>query len=131
MGRRTSSHSPLCCAISTDRGRTWSPSQPLDFIGHSPYLLRVAQSGIILLAYRGYHTLSVSSGNYTAVRYSLDECKTWSKPVQVDAFGGAYPSMVNLKDGSVLIVYYEEGPCSSIRAKRFRASRAGIEWLSP
>ncbi len=126
-----SSHSPLCCAISTDRGQTWSPSQPLDFIGHSPYLLRVAQSGIILLAYRGYHTLSVSSGNYTALRYSLDECKTWSKPVQVDAFGGAYPSMVNLKDGSVLIVYYEEGPRSSIRAKRFRASRAGIEWLSP
>ena len=38
---------------------------------------------------------------------------------------GAYPSMVNLKDGSVLIVYYEEGAGSSIRAKRFRASRQG------
>ena len=40
----------------------------------------------------------------------------------VDTVGGAYPSMVNLKDGSVLIVYYEEGPGSSIRAKRFRAT---------
>ena len=47
----------------------------------------------------------------------------------VDEVGGAYPSMVNLKDGSVLIVYYEEGPGSSVRAKRFRATRQGITWL--
>jgi len=39
--------------------------------------------------------------------------------------------MVNLKDGTVLIVYYEEGADSSIRAKRFRATRSGIEWLPP
>ena len=37
--------------------------------------------------------------------------------------------MVNLKDGSVLIVYYEEGAGSNIRAKRFRASNAGVQWL--
>jgi sialidase-1 len=121
----------MCYAVSTDRGETWSKSQPVDFIGHCPYLLRVANRNIILLAYRGYHTLNVSSGSLTALRYSLDECKTWSKPVQVDTFGGAYPSMVNLKDGSVLIVYYEEGPHSSIRAKRFRATPQGIEWLVP
>ena len=48
---------------------------------------------------------------------------------EVDGVGGAYPSMVNLKDGSVLIVYYEEGSGSSIRAKRFRAKRDGIKWL--
>ena len=47
----------------------------------------------------------------------------------VDTVGGAYPSMVNLKDGSVLIVYYEEGAGSSIRAKRFRATKTGIQWL--
>jgi hypothetical protein len=49
----------------------------------------------------------------------------------VDTVGGAYPSMVNLKDGSVLIVYYEEGSNSSIRAKRFRATSTGVEWLAP
>jgi hypothetical protein len=49
--------------------------------------------------------------------------------VLVDSVGGAYPSMVNLKDGTVLIVYYEEGAGSSIRCKRFRATRSGIEWL--
>jgi hypothetical protein len=37
--------------------------------------------------------------------------------------------MANLKDGTVLIVYYEEGGGSSIRAKRFRATPSGIEWL--
>ncbi len=127
-----SSHSAMCYAVSTDRGKTWSKSQPLDFIGHCPYLLRAAKGAVILLAYRGYHrALDISSGSFTALRYSLDECKTWSKPVQVDSFGGAYPSMVNLKDGSVLIVYYEEGPRSSIRARRFRASKTGIEWLPP
>jgi hypothetical protein len=39
--------------------------------------------------------------------------------------------MVNLKDGSVLIVYYEEGTGSSIRAKRFRVTRRGVQWLPP
>jgi hypothetical protein len=37
--------------------------------------------------------------------------------------------VVTLKDGTILIIYYEEGPGSSIRAKRFRATRQGIEWL--
>ena len=66
----------------------------------------------------------------TSLHYSLDECKTWSENVLVDTVGGAYPSMVNLKDGSVLIVYYEEGAGSSIRAKRFRATKTGIECLT-
>ena len=66
----------------------------------------------------------------TSLHYSLDECKTWSENVLVDVVGGAYPSMVNLRDGSVLIIYYEEGAGSSIRAKRFRATPDGIEWLS-
>lgn len=64
-----------------------------------------------------------------SLHYSLDECQTWSDNVLVDTVGGAYPSMVNLKDGTVLIVYYEEGAGSSIRAKRLRATRSGIEWL--
>ena len=65
----------------------------------------------------------------TSLRFSRDECQTWSDNVLVDEVGGAYPSMVNLKDGSVLIVYYEEGQGSSIRAKRFRVTQQGIEWL--
>jgi hypothetical protein len=49
----------------------------------------------------------------------------------VDSVGGAYPSMVTLKDGSTLIVYYEEGTGSNIRAKRFMVTAEGFTWLSP
>jgi sialidase-1 len=111
----------MCFSVSKDRGKTWSVSKPIGFAGHSPYLHRT-RDGIILMAYR----LPA-----TDLRYSLDECKTWSNAVLVDAVFGAYPSMANLKDGSVLIVYYEEGAHSAIRAKRFRAAKNSIEWLTP
>ena len=65
----------------------------------------------------------------TSLHYSLDECRTRSTHVLVDAVIGAYPSMVRLKDGSNLIAYYEEGEGSNIRAKKFRATRHRIEWL--
>lgn len=111
----------MCFSVSKDRGNTWSVSKPIGFPGHCPYFLRT-RDGVILLAHR------VPS---TSLHYSLDECKTWSRNIPVDGVGGAYPSMVNLKDGSVLIVYYEEGAGSSIRCKRFCATKSGIEWLPP
>lgn len=109
-----------CFAKSTDRGATWTVSKPIGFPAHCPYFLRT-KDDVILLAHR-------LPG--TSLHYSLDECATWSANVPVDEVIGAYPSMVNLRDGSVLIVYYEEGPGSNIRAKRLRATKNGIEWLS-
>lgn len=109
-----------CFAKSNDRGQTWTVAQPIGFPAHCPYFLR-AKDDIILLAHR-------LPG--TSLHYSLDECRTWSANVPVDEVIGAYPSMVNLRDGSVLIVYYEEGAGSSIRSKRLRATKQGIEWLS-
>jgi sialidase-1 len=114
----------MCFSVSQDRGNTWSVSKPIGFSGHCPYLLRT-RDGVVVLATR-HDKMGI-----TALRYSRDECKTWSDNVAVDVFGGAYPSLVNLKDGSVLIVYYEEGDHSSIRAKRFRATPTGVEWLPP
>jgi len=38
--------------------------------------------------------------------------------------------MVNLDDGSVLIVFYEEGGQSNIRARRFKVTTQGIQWLA-
>ena len=104
---------PMAYSTSTDHGSTWSESQPLDFIANSPYLLRTHGS-MILLGYRGCRE---DGAFYTALRYSLDECATWSDPIVVDSVVGAYPSMVNLNDGSVLITYYEEGGGSNIRAR--------------
>ena len=108
-----------CYAVSRDRGETWTVSQPIGFPAHCPYLHRTAD-GIILLGHR-------LPG--TSLHYSLDECETWSKNVPVDTHHGAYPSMVNLKDGTVLIVYYEEGGGSDIRMKRLKATPQGITWL--
>jgi Neuraminidase (sialidase) len=109
----------MCWSASRDHGRTWTTAKPIGFLGHCPYLHRTAD-GIILLGHRQ---------PATSLNYSLDEAKTWSPPVRIDSLMGAYPSMVNLQDGSVLVVYYEEGPGSSIRAKRFRATPQGIQWI--
>ncbi|MDO5553019.1 MAG: sialidase family protein [Planctomycetia bacterium] len=98
----------MAWSVSHDKGKTWSVSEKVGFEGHCPYLLRTKED-VILLALR-------IPG--TCVRVSRDECKTWSDPFLIDVCGGAYPSMVPLNDGSILIVYYEEGPGSSIRAKR-------------
>jgi hypothetical protein len=108
-------------ATSTDRGETWTVSQPMGFPGHCPYFLRT-RDDVILLAFRLPNT---------SLRFSRDECKTWSDNVVIDEVIGAYPSMVNLRDGSVLVVYYEEGQGSSLRARRFRVTAKGIEWLPP
>jgi sialidase-1 len=112
-----SSHSSAQFSTSNDDGSTWSDSQPLGFVAHSPYLLRTDRGSMILMAYRGYDSLDGWGTGYTALRYSLDECTTWSDPIVVDTCVGAYPSMVNLNDDSVLVTYYEEGGGSNIRSR--------------
>lgn len=118
--QRTSSES-MRYSISKDGGQTWSVSQPMGFPGHCPFLYRTP-GDIIVCAHRLPKT---------SLHYSVDECATWSDNVAVDEQNhGAYPSMVALKDGSILIVYYEEGEGSSIRARKFNATQQGIEWLT-
>jgi hypothetical protein len=108
-------------SISSDEGKTWSVSTPMGFEGHCPYLHR-APGDIIVCAHRKPQT---------SLHFSYDECKTWSGNIVVDGEHiGAYPSMATLKDGSILIVYYEEGDKSSIRARKFRVDNGGITWLS-
>ena len=104
---------------SKDMGKTWSVTVETGFPGHCPYLYRT-KDNVILLATRLPQT---------SLRISRDECKTWSDSILVDNVIGAYPSMVELKDGSILIVYYEEGAGSGIRAKKFNVTETGVEWL--
>jgi sialidase-1 len=109
----------MSIATSQDFGTTWTVSEPIGFPGHCPYFLRTPDD-VIILAFR----LPI-----TSLRFSRDECKTWSDNVVIDEVTGAYPSMVNLMDGSVLVVYYEEGKGSSIRARKFRITDKGISWI--
>lgn len=115
--QRTSKE-PMRYSISADKGLTWTVSQPMGFPGHAPYLHRNPDNVIVCA-----HRLP-----QTSLHFSRDECATWSEGVLVDDFIGSYPSMVTLKDGSTLIVYYEEGEGSSIRARKFKVTDRGVEW---
>jgi Neuraminidase (sialidase) len=105
-----SSKADMHYAVSDDAGKTWGPVRSFGFKGHCPYLLRHS-SGVILLAHRVPDT---------SLHWSADEGKTWSGPVKIDTVRGAYPSMVELPDGLVYCVYYEEGKGSGIRGLRLR-----------
>jgi len=100
-------------ATSTDRGWTWSSVFELGFAGHCPSLL-MTRSGVLLMA----HRLPM-----TSLHWSVDEGRTWHGPVRIDDVIGAYPSMVELRDGRVLCVYYEEGAGSAIRAAVLKVVR--------
>lgn len=106
-------------ATSADQGVTWSKVVDSGFMGHSPHLTRLS-TGEILLTHR------VPA---TSLHISRDNAKTWQGPFEIDSVGGAYPSTVELKDHTVLAIYYEEGAGSAIRAKRFRVTADGPEWL--
>jgi hypothetical protein len=108
-------------AESADGGKTWGPPRSFGFKGHCPYFLRHS-SGVILLA----HRLPA-----TSLHWSADDGRTWHGPVQIDSVIGAYPSLVELPDGSVYCVYYEEGEGSSIRGVRLRVDRKkGVEIMA-
>lgn len=106
-------------ATSPDAGLTWSPVKDIGFLGHCPHLTRL-RTGAILLTHRLPNT---------ALHVSRDEGRTWQGPHAIDATVGAYASTVELKDGTVLVVYYEEGQGSAIRIRRFKLEADGIEFL--
>ena len=111
----------MCITRSTDLGRTWTPRKRMGRPGHASYLLRTS-TGIVLNAHRVPGT---------SVEYSLDEGRAWSAPVKIDSAGGAYPSMVELRDGSILVVYYcDRGRKGhGIRARKFRVDAKGITFV--
>lgn len=108
----------MAWSTSTTAGKNWWVSQEVGFPGHCPYFLRVDDA--IVLAFRLPNT---------SMRFSRDEGQSWSDNINIDEKIGAYPSMVQLNDGSVLVVYYEEGEGSNIRGRKFRLADAGVEWL--
>ena len=112
-----SSKTDMHFALSEDAGKSWGPVQSLGFKGHCPYLLRHS-SRVVLLAHR------IPA---TSLHWLSDDKKSWQGPVQIDSVVGAYPSMIELPDGLVYCVYYEEGKGSSIRGTRLRVAPGGVE----
>jgi Neuraminidase (sialidase) len=115
-----SSDKTLHYAYSTDKGETWQPAVDSGFRGHAPHLNRLS-TGEIIMAHRLPDT---------SIHVSRDDTKTWDGPYIIDNVFGAYPSTVELKDGTVLIVYYTEGNGSQIRAKRFKLTANGPAFMS-
>ena len=107
---------------SADGGRTWTEAQALSIPGDCPYLLLTAKN-ILLCGIRHRPTKS------TCVIYSTDLGQTWQGPVTLDNVLGAYPSLVELPDGRVLVVYYTEGQGSDIRCLYLRADSSGVRIL--
>lgn len=104
-------------ATSSDLGLTWSAVRDIGFKAHSPHFTRLSDDTIIMT-----HRLPA-----TAMHLSRDECRTWQGPYLIDSVGGAYPATVELKDKTVLAIYYEEGEGSAIRAQHLRLTPEGIE----
>jgi len=105
-------------SISDDEGRTWSHYEPVDIEGSLPVLAR-APSGRLLLAYRA--EVGEEAGRKprgVAVRTSEDEGKSWSPELLLENPKGshandpdaAYPALVNLRDGAVLVLFSARNP---------------------
>ncbi|WP_406699535.1 SGNH/GDSL hydrolase family protein [Singulisphaera sp. Ch08] len=106
-------------AISDDEAKSWSEAKKAGFPAHAPHLNRLSDGSIIL-----GHRLPK-----TSIHVSGDDAKTWRGPYLIDSCIGAYPATVELKDHSILIIYYTEGGGSAIRARRFNLKPDGIEFL--
>ena len=107
---------------SLDDGRTWSDPRELGIEGDCPYLLLTSKK-ILLCGIRHRPTKS------TSVIHSADFGRTWKGPVVLDHVIGAYPSMVELPDGRIFVVYYTEGKGSDIRGLWLKAGANGVEVL--
>ena len=91
---------------SSDGGKTWSTPRAIGVWGLPSFLLRL-RNGNLLMTY-GYRRPPY--GNQA--RLSTDNGLAWSEPVTLsaDGIGGdlGYPSTVELEDGSLLSVWYEQ-----------------------
>ena len=101
-------------SYSSDEGHTWTKAARLPHPGDAPTVIRTTEDLLIV----GHRTPG------TAVTLSADGGRTWGAPCRIDSVGGAYPGLVELEDGSILCIYYEEGAGSSVRAAVFRVELA-------
>lgn len=106
---------------STDGGKSWSEPHAIGVWGLPSHLLRL-RDGRLMMTY-GYRRAPF--GN--EARVSTDRGATWSDPIKVSADGTrgdlGYPSTVELKDGSLLTVWYEarpEAPEAVLRMSRWK-----------
>ena len=106
----------MCQTISRDKGRTWSKPTRLLVRGDAPGLL-LTRDGVLLCGHRE------RPGTRTGLIMSTDFGKTWSLPRMIDVAGGAYPSFVELGDGRILCLHYQEAAGGNLRQAVFKIDR--------
>lgn len=123
---------PMHYGLSEDIGETWAPVENIGFLAHSPHLNRLS-TGEILMTYRGVEDTDTFDWDkaYTAMRISYDEGKTWQGPYKMEDSRGAYPSTVELADGNILLIFYEEGENSGVGALTFEMPKKAIQIAPP
>jgi sialidase-1 len=91
---------------STDGGKTWSEPHTIGVWGLPSHLLRLRDDRILM----SYGHRRAPLGNQA--RISADEGATWSEPMMISTDGVVgdlgYPSTVELKDGTLVTVWYEK-----------------------
>ena len=96
----------MCQTISNDGGKTWSRAEVMDFHGSPPHLLRHS-SGVLVTTY-GYRDRPYG----VRAMLSQDDGETWQYDYILRDDGPhpdlGYPSSVELGDGSILTVYYQQ-----------------------
>jgi hypothetical protein len=96
-------------AYSSDEGYTWTRATQLPVPGDAPGLLLTSTGSLLAtFRYRG-----------TSAMISTDGGANWGRPWRIDTVGGAYSNQVELDDGAILCVYYEEGKGSNLRSAVF------------
>jgi sialidase-1 len=89
---------------SSDGGRTWSELRPITW-GMPAHLLRLRNGDLLTVYGHRREPFGVQA------RLSRDQGRTWSEPMIVCADAAntdhGYPSTVELKDGSLITVWYE------------------------
>jgi len=110
---------------SDDGGKTWSIPRSTDYSGSPPHLL-LHSSGAVIMTY-GRRQSPIYGQR---VRISYDGGETWSEETELTNHvpcDHGYPATVELKDGSLLTVYYQrygDDPYCSILYTKWELSEA-------
>lgn len=90
-------------SISRDGGKSWGRYRNLEFVGHSPELVRL-RSGLLIAAYR-----VIEDNVKVAFKYSADNGESWSDFIIVEEWDNAdcgYPGVVEISDNRIALSYY-------------------------
>ena len=116
----------MVTTVSRDGGKTWSVPKATGIGGTPPHLM-IHSSGKIVLSY-GRRVAPCGQ----AARISSDGGNTWSEEIFVSPespdWDCGYPSSVELRDGSILTVYYQKYPgdtYNSILSTRWELPKEG------